>query len=99
MVATDEFAAWLNTLDLPFLCTWNGSDILSSDHPRHTGRPGIFGHRGANFAIQNCDLLISLGSHLPMGVTTANTDAFAREAKIVVVDIDSNELDHLRVKL
>ena len=47
----------------------------------------------------NCDLLIAIGSHLCISQTTTIFEAFAREAKIVMIDIDKNELEHKTVKI
>jgi acetolactate synthase-1/2/3 large subunit len=63
------------------------------------GRLGMAGQRGANLAVQNCDLLIAIGSHLCVPQTTTLFDAFARDAKIAMVDIDHNELDHQTVEV
>lgn len=97
--ARQEFKKFVEELRVPFVTTWGAADVMPTDVPMNIGRPGMSGQRGANLAVQNCDLLISVGSHLCIPVTGTNYDAFAREAKLVVVDIDQNELDHETVKV
>jgi len=58
--AEEEFRKLIDILNIPFISTWTASDIIPNNHHRNTGRPGIAGQRGANLAIQNCDLLILL---------------------------------------
>ncbi|MBU1689250.1 MAG: thiamine pyrophosphate-binding protein [Gammaproteobacteria bacterium] len=82
-------------LKIPVVTTWNALDLLPYDHPFLVGRPGVVALRAPNFAIQNCDLLISIGSRLDNIITAYNSRGFARGAKKVVVDIDQNEIDKL----
>lgn len=92
--AEKEFARFIEKFRIPFLSTWNASDLNLNDGSLYMGRPGIFGQRGANLAIQNCDFLLCIGSHLSIPLTGTRFDAFARDAKIVMVDIDHHELEH-----
>jgi acetolactate synthase-1/2/3 large subunit len=94
-----EFKQLIETLGIPVVATWNASDMISNDHELYTGRFGIAGQRGANLAVQNCDLLICIGSHLSIALTGTMFDAFAREAKIVMVDIDRVELDYKSARI
>lgn len=94
-----EFKQLIETLGIPVVATWNASDMISNDHKLYTGRFGIAGQRGANLAVQNCDLLICIGSHLSIALTGTMFDAFAREAKIVMVDIDRVELDYKSARI
>lgn len=77
--------------NIPFVTTYLGADICRSDHPLNIGRVGIKGSRAGNFALQNSNLLISLGCSLSTPVTGFNPDGFAPKAYKVVVDIDENE--------
>lgn len=86
----------LEKLCLPAVSTWGGVDLFSFDHPLSIGCAGVYGNRGANFAIQNADLLLSIGSRLDTRFTGGKPQTFAREAKKIVVDIDQNELDKRR---
>jgi acetolactate synthase-1/2/3 large subunit len=97
--AEAEFRRLIELLKVPFLSSWNASDLLPTDNQFYVGRPGIFGQRGANLAIQNCDLLLSLGSHLCLTITGTMFHAFARKAKIVMVDVDPVELEHRTVRV
>lgn len=90
--AREQFARFVESAQLPFVTTWGAVDVLPSGHPLNLGRPGVAGQRGANLAVQNCDLLIAVGSHLNIPVTGTMFEAFARTARIVVVDIDPDEL-------
>jgi acetolactate synthase-1/2/3 large subunit len=67
------------------------TDFVPGDHPLFIGRTGLKGDRAGNFAMQNSDLIISIGSRLGVTVIGYNPKEFARVAKIVVVDIDPNE--------
>jgi acetolactate synthase I/II/III large subunit len=78
---------------IPCVFTWNASDIMHWDHPLYVGRPGVVAARAPNFAVQNCDFLISIGCRLDNIITAYNPKGFARTAEKVVVDIDQNELD------
>jgi len=84
---------------VPFVTTWNMCDFMDFNEDLNIGRAGISGQRGANLAIQNCDLLICLGTHLNNSITGTIFDAFARDAKTIVVDIDKDELDHIPVEV
>jgi len=94
----------LDLYPLPVLTTWNATDVIDSSHPCFVGRPGAFAERGANFAVQNSDLYISIGTRLPFMVTGYNSKDFAREAKRVMIDIDPRELNkdsldiHLKIE-
>ena len=90
--ARRQFTEFVERLDLPFITTWGAVDVTPSGHPLYIGRPGVAGQRGANLAVQNCDLLIVVGSHLTIPITGTMFGSFARTAKIVMVDIDPEEL-------
>ena len=63
------------------------------------GRPGVVALRAPNFAVQNCDLLFSIGSRLDNVITAYNPKGFARTAKKIIVDLDPNELDKLEMEI
>ncbi|BAL23760.1 thiamine pyrophosphate-binding protein [Azoarcus sp. KH32C] len=83
------------SLGVPVATTWNALDILPWTHPLNAGRPGVVALRGANFAVQNCDLLIAVGCRLDNIITAYNPRGFARAATKVVVDVDAAELAKL----
>ena len=91
--ANKDFIKTVNALGIPVLTTINGLDLIADDHPYFLGRPNYWGQRYANFAIQNSDLLLSVGAGLHIETTGFNFKAFAREAIKVSVDIDKNELN------
>jgi len=94
--AEEEFLELLNILDVPVEATWLAIDLVPADHPLFVGRPGSLASRGANFAIQNSDLMISIGSRLDRVITGYAPDRFARDAEKVMVDIDPAELAKMR---
>jgi acetolactate synthase-1/2/3 large subunit len=86
-----RFKDFVEKYKIPVTFTYLGVDLLPSNHPQYVGRLGTKGDRAGNFAIQNSDLVISLGSSLSVSVTGFQYETFARDAKIIVVDIDKNE--------
>lgn len=92
--ADKELDDFLKKTGIPVVTSWNASDLIDNSRAQYIGRPGIFGQRGANFAVQNCDLLLSIGSHLSVPLTGSMFDAFAPMARKVVVDVDEMELEH-----
>jgi len=93
--AEKEFEELRKYLGVPTVATWCAADLVPSDDPTYVGRPGTVAARGANFALQNCDFLLSLGVRLDMAITGYAPHNLAREAHKVVVDIDSAELGKL----
>jgi acetolactate synthase I/II/III large subunit len=75
-------------LNIPCLPTWNAIDVFSSDYENYRGRVGTYGGAGRNFAIQNSDLLLAIGTRIPGRITGGNIKSFARDAKKYLVDID-----------
>lgn len=88
----DAFVQLVETLGIPVVTGWNAHDVIWNEHPLYCGRPGTVGDRAGNFAVQNADLLIILGSRLNIRQVSYNWKAFAREAYKVWVEIDENEL-------
>jgi acetolactate synthase-1/2/3 large subunit len=86
-----QFIEFIEKYNIPVVFTYLSIDLLPSDHPLYVGRLGTKGDRAGNFAIQNSDLVISLGSSLSVSVTGFRYETFAREAKKIAVDTDSNE--------
>jgi acetolactate synthase-1/2/3 large subunit len=97
--AEEEFLKLINKLNLPIVSTWNASDIISSNHKLYFGRPGLFGNRLANFAVQACDLLIVLGSRLSVPITGYQVKNFSPKSKKIYVDIDNNEISKNSLKV
>ena len=85
----------LNTLGIPVASTWVAMDLIGSDHPLYVSRPGTLAPRAANFALQNCDFLLSIGARLDLPVVGWSAAEFARAAHKVMVDIDPAELGKL----
>lgn len=78
---------------LPTLPSWAGLDLMPHDHPNFVGQFGVYGNRAANYAVQNADLIISVGCRLDTRMTGPEPQTFAREATKIVVDIDAAEVD------
>jgi acetolactate synthase-1/2/3 large subunit len=97
--ARAEFKQFVEKYKIPVAFTYLAIDLLPSDHPQYVGRLGTKGDRAGNFAVQNSDLVISIGSSLSIPVTGFRYDTFAREAKIVVVDVDPIEHKKPTIKI
>jgi acetolactate synthase-1/2/3 large subunit len=87
--------ALIEQIGIPTLTTWIGADLLEYDHPCYFGRCGTVAPRGANFTVQNADLVLAIGSRMDFSITGFNRSQFARGAEIVVVDIDPAEIGKL----
>jgi acetolactate synthase-1/2/3 large subunit len=94
-----SFREFVRKTNIPVVTSYNGVDLIQSDNPNFVGRVGIKGTRAGNFAMQNCDLLLVIGCRLPVPVTGYNYSTFARDAKVIVVDIDSDEHSKNTVKI
>lgn len=90
--AQQDFLDLVEKLQVPVVTSMSAHDLIPSDHPLVVGRPGVFGDRAGNFAVQNADLLISIGARHHLWNIGYNYQAFAHNAKKVVVDIDPAEL-------
>jgi acetolactate synthase-1/2/3 large subunit len=88
----EAFRALVDKWQVPTVLTWGAADLLPGDHPLRVGTFGTHGTRHGNFAIQNADLVISIGSRLDTKATGSPVSTFARGAKKVVVDVDLKEL-------
>jgi acetolactate synthase-1/2/3 large subunit len=86
------FIRLVEKLGIPVVTGWNAHDVIWDAHPNYAGRPGTVGDRAGNFAVQNSDLLLILGSRLNIRQVSYNWKTFAREAYKIWVDIDENEL-------
>ena len=95
--AEKNLEKFIDITGIPVVSTLMGIDSINHENKCYVGYMGAYGTRYSNLAVANCDLLIVLGSRLTARQTSSMTDSFAREAKIVHVDIDKNELN-IKVK-
>ena len=86
-------------LGIPVLTTWLAMDAIPDGHPLCFGRPGSLAPRGANFTLQNSDLLLVVGSRLDMALTAYAHDRLARAATKIMVDIDEAEIRKMRTTI
>ena len=87
------FLKLVEQLKIPVVTTFNGMDLMASDSGYFVGRIGTLGSRAGNFALQNADLVICLGTRNNIRQVSYDWDCYARFAKVVIVDIDQAELD------
>jgi len=83
-------------LGVPVAMTWAGLDLLPHDDPLAIGGFGTHGVRYANFAVQNADLVLSIGSRLDTKATGSPPSTFARGARVIMVDIDPTEINKFK---
>ena len=90
--AENELAALAEKADIPVAATLLGLSTMPSDHPLYKGMLGMHGNIGPNINTNRCDLLVAIGMRFDDRVT-GDTSKYARQAKIVHIDIDSSEFD------
>ena len=83
---------FLDKVNIPVCTTWKSLDMFDEEYSLYVGHPGGMGDRGANFILQESDLLIILGSRVDNSITAFNEANFAPNAKKIIVDIDNNEI-------
>lgn len=91
--AVEKFRALAEKLNVPVFPTYNALDVATDDWPLYGGRVGTFGGKGRNFAIQQCDLLLCVGSRLSGRITGGNVASFARAARRWTIDVDPGLLE------
>jgi acetolactate synthase-1/2/3 large subunit len=91
--AIEEIRELGRLLKIPCMPTWNALDIFDSEYEYYRGRIGTYGGPGRNFAIQNADLLLAIGTRLSGRITGGVVNSFARDAVKFIVDIDKANLD------
>jgi len=95
-VNAGSFKNWLKCLignNLPYVASLKGSEKIEATE-NYFGLIGAYGTRAANYAIQNCDLLIVIGSRMDIRQTGAKVDGFASKAEIFQIDIDKDQLNN-----
>lgn len=90
--AHEVFMRVVDALGIPVVTGADSIDCIWDEHPLYTGKGGNVGDRAGNFAIQNSDLLLSLGSRLSFRQVGYRFDTWAREAYTIINDIDAEEL-------
>lgn len=91
--ADKEFLNLVKRLQIPVISTFARYDIVRNDNEFFFGRFGTVGNRMANFVVQNSDLILAIGARLNIRAISYNWEFFGREAKKIMVDIDSAELN------
>ncbi len=90
--AHDEFKEVAERLGIPVVTGWNSQDCIFDEHPLYVGRSGNRGDRPGNLAVQNSDLVFSVGNRLSIRIVGYNYETWAREAFVIAADIDEEEL-------
>ena len=96
--AQNEFKKLAQKLNIPIVTTFNGFDLISEDNPLFAGRKGTVGQRAGNFALQNADCVLFLGTRNNIRQASYNWENFAKKAVKIIVDIDEAELKKPTVK-
>ena len=88
----DEFRKVLEKLNIPVVTYWNAVDLIEDEHTLYCGRAGNMGDRPGNWAIQNADLILAVGTRISIRQVGYNWKTWARAAEVIMVDIDKAEL-------
>lgn len=88
----EAFRRVADKLNIPVVTYWNAIDLIEDDHPLYTGRAGNMGDRPGNWAIQNADLILAVGTRISIRQVGYNWKTWARAAEVIMIDIDKAEL-------
>ena len=88
----DAFRRVADKLNIPVVTYWNAIDLIEDEHPLYVGRAGNMGDRPGNWAIQNADLVVAIGTRISIRQVGYNWKTWAREAEVIMVDVDQAEL-------
>ena len=88
----DDFKKFVYSVCVPVVTCWDSIDLIESDSEYYCGRAGTMGNRAGNFAVQNADFLLCIGNRLSIYQVGYDVSTWARNAFVVAVDIDENEL-------
>ena len=88
----DKFRSVAEKLNIPIVTYWNAIDLIEDDNPLYVGRAGNMGDRPGNWAIQNADLILAVGTRISIRQVGYNWKTWARAAEVIMVDIDQAEL-------
>lgn len=88
----EAFRSVSKKLNIPIVTYWNAVDLIEDDNPLYCGRAGNMGDRPGNWAIQNADLILAVGTRISMRQVGYNWKTWAREAEVIMVDIDKAEM-------
>ena len=91
--AREGFTTLTEKTQIPVITARLGIDLIESDNRLYVGRPGNYGERSANLAIQNADLIVSLGCRMASALVGHSPEQFGKNAYKIVIDIDKEELD------
>lgn len=86
------FRRALEKLNIPVVTYWNAVDLIEDEHPLYCGRAGNMGDRPGNWAIQNADLILAVGTRISIRQVGYNWQTWARCAEVIMVDIDRAEM-------
>jgi len=87
-----EFRICMEKLGIPVATCWDSIDVIEDENPLYVGRGGIMGDRAGNFAVQNADVILAVGNRLSIRQVGYNWKSWAREAYVIMVDVDPAEL-------
>lgn len=90
--AYEVFRSVIEKLNIPIVTYWNAVDLIEDEHPLYVGRGGNMGDRPGNWAVQNSDLILAIGTRISIRQVGYNWKTWAREAEVIMVDIDPGEL-------
>ena len=96
--ARQSFKAMVEQLKIPVLTTISAMDLMADDHPLYQGRIGPGGQRRANFALQNSDFVLAIGTSLSISAI-GFSDRFAPKAYKALVNIDAGDLEKKNIVL
>lgn len=88
----EEFRKTVEYLGIPVATCWDSIDAIEDENPLYVGRGGIMGDRAGNFAVQNADVILAVGNRLSIRQVGYNWKTWAREAHVIMVDVDPAEL-------
>lgn len=94
-----QFKNFVESMNIPFVTSYLGIDLLPYEHPLNLGTIGIKGSRAGNFAIHNCDYLLILGCSLNCSHTGYDEKLFSPHSYKVQIDIDDNEHKKNKIKI
>lgn len=88
----EAFCSVAEKLNIPVVTYWNAVDLIEDNNPLYCGRAGNMGDRPGNWAIQNADLILAVGTRISIRQVGYNWKTWARAAEVIMVDIDQAEM-------